>query len=167
MLSAYDTHPAGAPQSVQWSARVRLNPRCATTPTVATAYVRDHTLPVANPISFKPSGDIAPSALETLLAALGGELATGFVATVSRRGLILDALELTVSCYLENPLVAARVVGEEGSPAIAAMGVTLYIASPEMEDDLQSALAQALPSLPVYTTLTRACPVTITLKIIL
>src|SRR5687768_11158415 len=108
MLSAYDAHPSGALEGVQWSARVRLTPGHDA---VAVAYLRDHTLRISSPVSFKPSGDAAPSALETLLAALGAELATGFASRARRSGLILDALEVTVSAYLENPLVAAGVIG--------------------------------------------------------
>jgi hypothetical protein len=161
MLNAYDAHPAGAPQSVQWSTRVRLNHK------TATAYLRDHTLAIANPISFKPSSDVAPSALEALLAALGGEIATGFALKAERSAIILDALELTVSCYLENPLVAAKVVGETGSPAIAAIQITLYIASPDSEASLNVLLCETIPHLSVYVTLSRACPVEITLKLVL
>lgn len=164
MLNAYDAHPAGAPEGVQWSARVRFTPG---PDTIAVAYLRDHTLRISSPISFKPSGDVAPSALETLLAALGAELATGFATRVRRANLILDALEVTVSAYLENPLVAAGVIGEEGSPALAAALLTLYVASPEPEAALQKALDAALAIAPVYATISRACPVTVMLKLTL
>lgn len=162
MLNAYDAHPAGAPESVRWSARVRLLPdRVAG----AVAYLRDHTLQIASPLSFKTSGDPAPCALETLLAALGGELITGFASRASRAGLILDALEASVSGSLENPLVAAGVIGEEGSPALAAVTLILYVASPEPEATLQEFLDSTLSAAPVYGTLSRACLITVTLKI--
>ena len=162
MLNAYDAHPAGAPQSVQWFARVRLN--TSTPNTIAQVYLRDHIVTISSPVSFKPSGDPAPSALENLLAALGGEIATGFAGEAKRKSLILDNLEITLSCYLENPLVAARVRGETGSPALAAIVITLYVASPEEEERLTTLLTQTLAHFPVYSTLSRACPIDIVWK---
>jgi uncharacterized OsmC-like protein len=164
MLNAYDAHPAGAPDGVQWSARVRLTPG---SDAPAVAYLRDHSLRISAPVSFKPSGEPAPSALEALLAALGTELATGFAARARRAGLILDALEVSVLASLENPLVAAGVIGEEGSPALAAAALTLYVASPESEETLRAVCEAALAAAPVYATLSRACPVTVTLKLTL
>jgi OsmC-like protein len=162
MLSGYDAHPAGAPDAVQWSARARL-----TRQGTALVYARDHALTLSCPVSFKPAGDAAPSALDTLLCALAGELVTGLTRRASRRGLTLDACEALVSCSLENPLVAAGVVGEEGSPALAALTVTLFVATPDPETTLQKALAETLAAAPVYTTLRRACPITLTLKLTL
>lgn len=160
MLSGYDAHPAGAPDAVQWFARVRLT-RTGT----ALAYARDHSLTVSCPVSFKPSGDPAPSALELLLSALGGELVTGLAKRATRLGLVLDACEALVSCSLESPLVAAGVVGEEGSPALAALAITLFVASPDPEERLHFALDSVLQAAPVYATLARACPITLTLKV--
>lgn len=164
MLNAYDAHPSGAPDSVQWSVRVLLAPGSQAT---ALAYLRDHTLRIYSSVSFKPSGDPAPSALETLLAALGGELLSVFISRANRANLTVDALEATVRGSLENPLVAAGVIGEEGSPALAAVEVTLYIASPDPEATLQTILNATLTTAPVYATLSRACPITVTLKLTL
>lgn len=164
MLNAYDAHPAGAPESVQWSARVRLTPDSGT---AAVAYIRDHSLLISAPISFKSSGDPAPSALETLLAALGAELATGFSSRIRRAGLILDAVEVTVAASLENPLVAAGVIGEEGSPALARADLTLYVASPEPEETLQTICDATCTASPVLATISRACATTVTLKLVL
>jgi hypothetical protein len=160
MLSGYDAHPAGAPEAVQWSARVRLTQRGA-----ALAYTRDHTLTLSSPVSFKPSGDAAPSALEMLLCALGGELVTGLAKRTTRLGLTLDACEVLVACSLENPLLAAGVIGEVGSPALAALSITLFVASPDLEDAFQGALQETLLAAPVYSTLARACPINLSLKV--
>ncbi len=160
MLSGYDAHPAGAPEAVQWSARVRL-----TQSGTALAYARDHTLTLASPVSFKPSGDRAPSSLDTLLCALGGELVTGLAKRATRLGLVLDACEAVVSGFLENPLIAAGVIGEDGSPALAALKITLFVASPDSEEAIQKALTETLIAAPVYATLARACPITLALKV--
>jgi hypothetical protein len=161
VLNAYDAHPAGAPQTVQWAARVRwIAPH-------ATVYLRDHKVAVANPVSFKPSGDVAPSALEMLLSALGGEVVTAFTAQATRSGAVLDAVEAAVSTYLKNPLVAAQVVGEVGSPALAALAITLYVASPETEETIHALWDEVRPHLPVYATLSCACPITLVLKCVL
>lgn len=163
MLKAYDAHPAGAPDSVSWSVRVLLTPGPGA---LAVARLREHTLRVHAPVSFKPSGDPAPSSLETLLAALGTEVATGFHTRARRSGKIVDALEASVAASLENPLVAAGVVGEEGSPALARVALTLYVASPEDEADLRDLLDRTLAAGPVHATLARACPVAVTLRLV-
>ncbi|MGC4047295.1 MAG: OsmC family protein [Armatimonas sp.] len=161
MLSAYDTLPAGAPESVTWSVRARLKGKDTV------VHARDHTLSFSRPVSFLPKGDSAPSALEGLLAALAGELVSGFMAVANRQQLTVDACEVQVVASLENPLVAAGVIGEEGSPALGKLAATLYVATPDAEGDIRAALDTALTRGPVYATLARACPTSITLKITL
>ena len=161
MLSAYDALPAGAPESVTWSVRARLKGKDTV------VHARDHALSFSRPVSFLPKGDSAPSALDGLLAALAGELVSGFMAIAQRRQLVIDACEAQVVASLENPLVAAGVIGEEGSPGLGKLTATLYVATPDSEDDVKSALDAALVRGPVYATLARACPTNITLKITL
>jgi hypothetical protein len=162
MLSGYSGRPGGAPEPVRWSARARLARDGG-----ALAFVRDQTLAIGAPISFTISGDTALSALDALLAAAGGEIVTGFARHSERRGLVLDSCEVVVLASLENPLVAASVVGEQGSAAIAALDITVYAASPEPQGVLHDALHDILDSLPVYSTLARGCAITLTFKLML
>jgi hypothetical protein len=162
VLNNYDAHPVGSPQSVQWTARVRLAKSGG-----ATVYARDHSFPIDQPLSFKPKGDPSPSALDQFLGAIAGEIVTGFHLQAKKEGRIVDACEAKISCWLENPLVAAKVVGETGSPAIAEVHLTLYVATPEDESVIQAALQTALDFLPIYQTITRNTTVQIQLQITL
>jgi hypothetical protein len=93
-----------------WTARVR-----GTGGNQATAYARNQTFAVCGQASFKEV-DPHPSAVEYLLGALGGDLITGFAAHATRRGIVVDALEASISGRLNNPLVFLSVVGEAGHP---------------------------------------------------
>lgn len=162
MLRDDEERPGGARDVVQWSARGRLSGGDS-----SVVLVRSHTLRVSAPLSFRASGDSAASALDTLLAALAGEFVTGFAQETRRRQLHLDSLECVVTATLENPLVAAGVVGESGSPAIAELQVTLFAASPDLEDSLRNVFREFQRKLPVLQTLAKACPIQSTFKLIL
>ena len=160
MLKSRDARPVGAPDTVRWTARVRWQGG------LALARARGHDVPVLAPVRFTTGGDPAPAALDLLLCALGGEILSGFARAAAQAGLTLDAAEAAVDAWLENPLVAAGVVGEVGSPALAAAHVSLYASSPDPEPVLRAALNAALVRSPVHATLARACPVTVELCLI-
>jgi len=160
VLNSRDARPVGAPDAVSWTARVGWHGG------LALARARGHGVAVLAPVRFTAGGDPAPAALDLLLCALGGEILSGFARAAARAGLTLDAAEAAVDAYLENPLVAAGVVGEAGSPALAAAGVSLYASSPDPEAALRAVLDAVLSQAPVHATLARACPITVELCLI-
>src|SRR5437870_2679668 len=75
-----------------------------------------------------------PSALDYLLAALATDLVSGFAEECRRASEEIAEVELRLEASLDNPLVVAGVVGEEGSPRVGAIRGSLYIRTTVRED---------------------------------
>jgi hypothetical protein len=112
----------------------------------------------------RPLHGESPAPLDLLLGALATELLAGFRREAARDGLALDDAELTLSAWLENPLVALGVVGESGSARIASIRGSLYASSTGEPSALAAALARASASGPIHSTLCRVADVGIELK---
>ncbi len=93
-------------------------------PLDTTVYTRTRLFTVGAPASFKPS-DPHPSAVESLLGALSGDVLNGFGIEAARAGITVEALELTLAGRLGNPLVYLGVIGETGDPGVRAIRGTL------------------------------------------
>ena len=100
-----------------------------------------------------------PSALDYLLAALATDLVSGLAKEA--RG--LEDVELRLDAFLENPLVVAGVVGEEGSPRVARVEGSLYVRA-QAEDDVRASWQRARESSPILSSVT--FPVDIALKFV-
>ncbi|HEX6813057.1 MAG TPA: OsmC family protein [Planctomycetota bacterium] len=92
---------------------------------LAKAAVRNHGFLIGQPASFDTE-DKAPSAIEYLLAAVGGALTTGFQWRLSQQGIEVRNLEVVVKARSANSLVFLGVEAD-GSPALAGVEVALYI----------------------------------------
>jgi len=133
-----------------WTVRVR-----ADGPDDATAHARRHVLRLGAAAGFDAEAPL-PSAVESLLAALGADLLSTFAATARRARLPHDALEAVLRCTLDNPLVHLGVIGETGSPRIAAIDGTLYVSSDAGTDDIERIWTLTRARSPLYTTLERS-----------
>jgi len=119
-------------RSFSWTARVRW-----TEGMQARAYVRNHSFTVGQPASFDTT-DTAPSALEFLMAALGGCLAVGFQWRASRRGAVVRNLEISLRASCDNILVFLG-VEDGGHPGLKAIEGNLYVDA-DLEDEALQAL---------------------------
>lgn len=138
-----------------WTARVRAESRKA-----SRIHTRNHTFRVGPSLSFEPTDEL-PSALEHLIGALAADLLHTFQMYARRARIPLDALELSLTCQLQNPLVHLGVIGEEGSAAIKIIEGTFY-ASADAEPEVMRRLWQeTLQRAPIYATLAKACDVAI------
>ncbi len=137
-----------------WSVRVRAESKKS-----ARVHARNHSFRVGPALSFEPSDEL-PSALEHLLGALASDLATTFWSYAKRRRIFVEAIELSLNCQLQNPLMHLGVLGAEGSPAIESISGVFY-ASVEAESDeaVQSLWEQTLAASPIYSTLSRAAQI--------
>ncbi|HMA36980.1 MAG TPA: OsmC family protein [Chloroflexia bacterium] len=117
-----------------------------------TVYSRNHAFSVGGAASFRPT-DRHPSAVEYLLGALGADVTSGFQLLAARQGIVVDALELTLSGRLENPLVFLGVVGETGSPGVAQISGVLYVSADADETILHTIWQSTLARSPLYNTL--------------
>lgn len=157
-FASYDLD-AGSPYA--WTARVR-----GTGENTAIAYARNQAFAVYGQASFKEA-DPHPSAVEYLLGALGGDLITGYTAHAARRGIVVDALEASISGRLNNPLVFLGVVGETGHPGFEAISGTLYVSADADEPILRDAWRETLTRSPLANTLRRCVELSLELQITL
>jgi TusA-related sulfurtransferase/uncharacterized OsmC-like protein len=135
-------------RSFVWSVRVRW-----TEGMQARAFIRNHSFNVGQPASFDTQ-DIAPSAVEYVLAALGGCLAVGFQWRASRRGLEVRNLEISLQAQAENILVFLG-LEEQGHPGLNTIQGRLYVDVDGDEDVLQDLWQETLRRSPVTQSLLR------------
>jgi uncharacterized OsmC-like protein len=120
---------------------------------------------VGSQASLRDSDD-APSAVEYLLGALGGDLVCGLERAAEGQGILLHAVEISLNGRLDNVLTHLGVIGEQGHPGFASIEGTAYVASDAEEDAIQRAWQRTLNRSPLYHTLTRCAAVTIALKVV-
>jgi len=135
-------------RSFVWSARVRW-----TEGMQARAFIRNHAFNVGQPASFDTQ-DMAPSAVEYVLAALGGCLAVGFQWRASRRGLAVRNLEISLQARADNILVFLG-LEEEGHPGLKTIQGRLYVDVDGDEEVLQDLWQETLRRSPVTQSLLR------------
>lgn len=129
----------------------------------ATAYARNHAIPVGQPASFDTE-DAAPSAIELLLTSLGGCLAVGFQWRASRQGIDIEGLEVTLSAGADNILVFLG-VEDTGHPGLAEVECTAYVRARADDETLASLWRETVARSPVLSSLTQPVEITATLKV--
>ncbi|HXH08725.1 MAG TPA: OsmC family protein [Alphaproteobacteria bacterium] len=140
-----------------WSARVRW-----TEGMQAKAFVRNHQFTIGQPASFDTQ-DIAPSAVEYLLAALGGCLAVGFQWRASRRGVEIRDLEISLQARADNILVFLD-LEERGHPGMKRIEGRLYVDAEGDDVVLQEIWQETLHRSPITQSLTRQVPVRLEMR---
>ncbi len=140
-----------------WQTRVRKSGAMR-----ASAAMRNHALTIGQPASFDVQ-DEAPSALELLLAAVGGALNTGLQWRLSQRGIEAPNLEVVVKGRLDNALYVLG-VDDRGSPALAGLDVAVYTDADCGDDQLRAVLAETVERCPVTRSLTRGVAVHTTIR---
>jgi len=105
-----------------------------------------------------------PSALDYLLGALATDLLSGLGEESRRAGYVLDEAELRLEVFLENPLVVAGVIGEEGSPRIDSIRGSLYLSSSAGESELRAVWQRTRDKSPVLASLAPGITIDIELK---
>jgi len=114
-------------------------------------YTRQHRFEVGPSLSFDPQAPL-PTALEHVLGAVGADVVSALHAAARRRRLVVDGIEAAVDGRLENPLMALGVVGEAGTPRLAAVELRVYVSSVEPEPSLRAAWDEALSHSPMAAT---------------
>jgi TusA-related sulfurtransferase/uncharacterized OsmC-like protein len=132
----------------EWRLRARSTGGLCTT-----AYCRNFSFIVGQPASFEEK-DEHPSALEYLLGALAGDLATGFATACARAGLQVDDVEITVRAKLHN--VLAHLGLEEGDPSLEVVKVKVFASTLDDEVRVRAVWDEVIRRSPLATTLARA-----------
>ena len=138
-------------RSFAWSARVRW-----TEGMQARAFIRNHSFNVGQPASFDTQ-DMAPSAVEYLLAAMGGCLAVGFQWRASRRGIEVRNLEVSLQAQADNILVFLG-LEEQGHPGLKKIEGRVYVEADGDDEVLQELWQETLRRSPVTQSLVREVP---------
>lgn len=133
-------------------------------PAESRAYARNHTITAGEAASLRPS-DPHPSAIEYLLAALGTDLSAGLRREAARARVVIDALELSLTGRLDNPLVHLGVVGEAGRPGLESVSGRAYVSTDAEDATIRALWVKVLARSPVYDTLSRAATISIELRV--
>ena len=123
---------------------------------------RNHAIAVGQPASFDTE-DANPSAVELLLGAVAGALATGLQWRLSRQGVAVHNLEVVAKARSMNPMVFLG-VDNDGDPGLAGIEVTAYVDADGEPDALQAAFADTMRRCPVTQSLLRGTAVTAQLR---
>ncbi|MCA8977723.1 MAG: OsmC family protein [Planctomycetes bacterium] len=124
---------------------------------LAKVSVRNHGYLVGQPASFDTE-DPAPSAIEFLLSAVAGAIATGLQWRLSQRSIEVRNLEVVAKARCRNSLVFLA-VAEDGSPALAGVELNVYLDSDADEQQAGEILSETLRRCPVTQTVLTSVPV--------
>jgi uncharacterized OsmC-like protein len=141
-----------------WKARAR-----STGHLKSTVYCRNFSIEVGQPASFEES-DKHPSAVEYLLSALAGDLATGFATESAKSSLKIDDIEMTISGKLHN--ILAHLGLEEGDPSFASIEMKCFASTFEDEAKVREAWERTIKRSPLAATLSKAVDIKIKLAIL-
>ena len=142
----------------EWRARVR-----STGSLKSTVYCRNFSIEVGQPASFEAS-DKHPSAVEYVLAALAGDLTTGFATECAKSSLSVDDIEMTISGRLNN--ILAHLGLEDGDPSFASIEMKLFVSSFDDQAKVRAAWDRTLKRSPLAATLGKAVDLKVKLSIL-
>ncbi len=148
MESMVRAQPEAAQALNRWSARVHWQDGFN-----ARAFIRNHALDLSEPADLA-GNDVAPNAVEYVLAALGACLTVGFVFNATRRGIRLRNLELALDGELDNILVFLG-LDRSGHPGYRQIKVKAYVDADADEATIQEVWAETVQTSPVGNTLAR------------
>lgn len=129
----------------------------------ATVYCRNFSWHIGQSASFEEK-DAHPSAVEAVLGALGGSLATAYATEAARAGLEVDDIELTVAGRLHN--VLAHLGLEEGDPSFSEIEVKCYASTMDDEGLAKKAFETVVARSPIAATLAKAVPLTLKFSVV-
>jgi hypothetical protein len=148
----------GRAKDYEWRVRAR-----STGVLKSTVYFRNFSVDVGQPASFETS-DKHPSAVEYLIAALAGDLTTGFATECAKSGLSADDIELTVGGKLNN--ILAHLGLEEGDPSFASIEIKLFVSTFDDETKVRAAWDRTVCRSPLAATLKKALDLRIRFSIV-
>lgn len=129
----------------------------------ATVYCRNFSWQLGQSASFEEK-DAHPSAVEAVLGALGGSLATVYATEAARAGLEVDDIELTVTGRLHN--VLAHMGLEDGDPSFAEIEVKCYASTMDDEALARKAFETVVARSPIAATLAKAASLNVKFSVV-
>jgi len=151
-------HDKSRAKEYEWRARAR-----STGILKSTVYCRNFSIEVGQQASFE-TADKHPSAVEFLLAALAGDLTTGFAGECAKNNLNVDDIEMTISGKLRN--ILAHLGLEGGDPSFDSIEIKLFVSSFEDETKLREAWDRTIKRSPIAATLAKSVDLRIRFSIV-
>ncbi|MBX3118288.1 MAG: OsmC family protein [Fimbriimonadaceae bacterium] len=141
----------------RWSVRVRAARN------LSTVFAGKSSLNILSRVST--SGvESAPDPIQTILGALAADINGCFERSLTRRRVLVDAMEATLFADLHSPMVAAGVIGEEGNPAIEAIDISFFASTDGDDSVVESAWEEALRSSSLFQTFSKSAKVHVTFR---
>ncbi len=123
----------------------------------AKAFMRNHAVEMDEPGDLTAT-DLAASAHEQLLSAVGSCMTVGFVLNATRRGIKIHDLEIAVDGYFDNIRKWAGV--EEGNPGYGSISAKVFVRADADEATLAEIWKLAVEGSPVTQSVMRETKVT-------
>jgi uncharacterized OsmC-like protein len=123
----------------------------------AKAYMRNHTVEMDEPGGLTAT-DLAASAHEQLLSAVGSCMTVGFVLNATKRGIKIHDLEIAIEGYFDNIRKWAGV--EEGNPGYGSITAKCFVRADADEATLREIWKLAVDGSPVTQSVLRETKVT-------
>ncbi|MCH7737156.1 MAG: OsmC family protein [Chloroflexi bacterium] len=130
----------------------------------AKAYMRTHMVEMDEPGDLTAT-DVAASAHEQLLSAIGSCMTVGFVINATKRGVKIHDLEIAVEGYFDNIRVWAGVEGE-GNPGYGKISAKAFVRADADESVLKEIWKLAVDGSPVTQTIRHGNEVETELEVI-
>jgi uncharacterized OsmC-like protein len=124
----------------------------------ARAYMRNHTVDMDEPGDLTAT-DLAASAHEQLLSAVGSCMTVGFIVNATKRGIKIDNLEIAVEGYFDNIRRWAG-VEDEGNPGYGSITAKAFVKADADEEVLRDIWRLAVEGSPVTQSVTHETKVT-------
>ena len=128
----------------------------------AKAYMRNHAVEMDEPGDLTAT-DLAASAHEQLLSAVGSCMTVGFVLNATQRGIKIHDLEIAVDGYFDNIRKWAGV--EEGNPGYGSISAKLFVRADADAATLAEIWKLAVEGSPVTQSVMRETKVTTELEV--
>ena len=123
----------------------------------AKAYMRNHVVEMDEPGDLTAT-DLAASAHEQLLSAVGSCMTVGFVLNATKMGIKIHDLEIAIDGYFDNIRKWAGV--DEGNPGYGSITAKVFVRADADEDTLKHIWKLAVEGSPVTQSVMRETKVT-------
>ena len=152
ILDSFKQEEVFAAVSGPWRSRVRWDGGFR-----AKAYMRTHTMEMDEPSDLDAT-DLAASAHEQLLSAVGGCMTVGFVLNATKQGIKIHDLEITLEGNFDNIRKWAGV--EEGNPGYGDIHAKVFVKADADEAALRDIWRLAVEGSPVTQTVVKGAKLT-------
>ncbi len=122
------------------------------------AYMRNHTVEMDEPGDLTAT-DMAASAHEQLLSAVGSCMTVGFVVNATMKGVRIHNLEIAIDGYFDNIRKWAG-VEDEGNPGYGSISAKVFVRADADEETLREIWRLAVEGSPVTQSVMRETQVT-------